>query len=407
MHWALALLIIGLPTYLVRFSIAGIPTTLFEIVLYLLTIWTLVSHPIAYSFEKLLPAMKRYGWAIGLFVLGAVIATVIAPDLRTALGLLKAYIFDPLLLAGLVVIHTHNKRRLQLYTFATIASGVFVAISTLFSPPNAEGRALGIYGLGDQLASPNFMALFLAPLCALGLALALTAKERRDKAIYWTSFIIMLVGLGLSGSRGGLLAVTVGSGLIILGWIHNRVDEIQQSLVKLLSVVFIAVSIAVGWYFAKPDLSATPEHRVATSNNLRYEIWRTTIVDVIPDNFLFGVGLGNYQNYFTEITKDRVNFPEYISPWARSPHNLFLTLWTNIGLLGIIGFIWLLWQFFANRKSGKVFPASVYSVTIITLLVHGLVDASYWKNDLAALFWLIIALDYVNQYLEETRHGKS
>ncbi|TSC53324.1 MAG: hypothetical protein LiPW39_336 [Parcubacteria group bacterium LiPW_39] len=31
---------------------------------------------------------------------------------------------------------------------------------------------------------------------------------------------------------------------------------------------------------------------------------------------------------------------------------------------------------------------------MVYILVHGLLDTTYWKNDLALIFWAIIALSY-------------
>lgn len=406
MVWLVGLILLLLPSYLVRFSIVGIPMTVLEVLIYLATVWIFISNPIVLLIERTRPVVKRYGLPVGLFVTSGILATVIAPDKREALGLLKGYILDPLLLFFILVNTTQTKQTLEKLLLALIGSGLLVAIVALVGPTNIEGRALGIYAL-DATSSPNFLALFLAPLTSLTLAFTFYSKDNRVKVASGISFALMLIALVMSGSRGGLLATGLGVGLVILWQLLKRIEGKARSFIVGASFGFLILVLMASWFIAKPDFSDQPSHRAATSNNLRYEIWRSTIVDILPRTYLLGTGLGNFQPYFTEITKQRVNFPEYISPWARSPHNIFLTIWVNLGLLGLVGFLWLLIQFFIDifRKKPGAVLGQMLALTMVTLLVHGLVDAAYWKNDLAALFWILVALGAGSRQLE-VRDGK-
>ncbi len=396
MLWLLALTIVLLPSYLIRFSVLGIPSTILEILIYFSVVWLLVSQPFEKTKERLQPTLRKYGLPIVLFTLSALVSALIAPDKRAAFGLLKAYVIDPVLFF-LVIAATKSNRKIEMVIAALIGSGLLVALSAFLLPETPEGRALGIYHL-DPTASPNFLALFLAPLASLSLITTLRTQSYY-RIFSLVSFLAMLVALILSGSRGGLFAVGIGVGIIVFNTLMGSVKHQWRGVVRGTAIGLIFLALVAGVVVAKPDLTAKPSHRVATSNNLRYEIWRTTVVDILPDHPLEGVGLGNYQDYFREKTKYRVNFPEFISPWALTPHNIFLTIWTNLGLVGLIAFIWLLVLFFRNQSSIQL----ALSVTAITLLVHGLVDASYWKNDLAVLFWIILAISV--SATSEVDHG--
>lgn len=193
------------------------------------------------------------------------------------------------------------------------------------------------------------------------------------------------------------MALVFSLSFIVIREIAHRVSKAQQPRVKIGAVIFMALLVFGAIWMAKPDFSANASHRAATSNNLRYEIWRTTVTEIIPAHPLAGVGLGNYQDYFTALTAEQTNFAAFIAPWARTPHNVLLNIWVNLGLVGLVGFIWLLVIFFA-----EVWPKRTQSplhfaliIAMLTLLVHGLVDATYWKNDLSVLFWMLLALGYV------------
>ncbi len=393
MFWFVSAIVLLLPSYLIRWSFFGVPTTLLEVAIYLSIIGTLVSRPIAQLTDDFRPFLQRYGWPVGLFLLSALVSTVMAPDKRLALGLLKGYIIDPILL-GLVVIASINDQKKLNRSFLFVIGGALLAsLSAFVATKTLDGRALGIYSL-DAFASPNFLALYLAPLSAFSLGVGLTAKNNRHRLIGIISFIVTIIALCLTGSRGAFLSVAITTLATLLWWLSSRQPKFY-SLSRILLIVLAIGSIAGGAWLARPNFD-NPDHRTSTSNNLRYEIWRTTIVDILPKTAILGVGLGNYQNYFTELTRHRVNFPEYISPWARTPHNIFLTLWTNLGFIGLVSFIWLIVLFFIDLSTAKT--ALVYKISLamamIAILTHGMVDAAYWKNDLAALFWVLIALNY-------------
>ena len=159
----------------------------------------------------------------------------------------------------------------------------------------------------------------------------------------------------------------------------------------------LVAGIYFSWQAMKPDWDANPASlRAATSNNIRFEIWKTTLADILPKNgnWIWGVGLGNYQDYFTELTKNRVNYPEWISPWALTPHNLFLNIWINLGLLGLASFIWILILFSKSIGFQTRYSAVLISVMAV-MISQGLFDSTYWKNDLGLVFWIFIGLGLI------------
>ncbi|MFN3301860.1 MAG: O-antigen ligase family protein, partial [Patescibacteria group bacterium] len=90
------------------------------------------------------------------------------------------------------------------------------------------------------------------------------------------------------------------------------------------------------------------------------------------------------------------------------PHNLFLAIWTELGIFGLIVFLFILFQFFKSGlqklkienlktiKNNNLLIISILSA-MVTILIHGLVDTPYFKNDLSVLFWLIVGLIMMNK----------
>jgi O-antigen ligase len=78
--------------------------------------------------------------------------------------------------------------------------------------------------------------------------------------------------------------------------------------------------------------------------------------------------------------------------WAvPHPHSVYLAFWVETGLVGLIGFLWLVISWFKKILQAENDGMKVVLFGIMAyFLLHGLVDTTYFKNDLAAVFWLVI-----------------
>lgn len=108
--------------------------------------------------------------------------------------------------------------------------------------------------------------------------------------------------------------------------------------------------------------------------------------DIFFDYPVFGVGLGNFVSVLTDYDSQTGSI------WKLQPvHNIFLLVLTEVGIVGLIVFVLLLWQFFKSEVTSN------YKILLpITLIVlSGFVD-HYWltlqQNQL--LFALVLGLSY-------------
>jgi len=122
-------------------------------------------------------------------------------------------------------------------------------------------------------------------------------------------------------------------------------------------------------------------------------IWKSAGL-MIQKNPVFGIGPGNFQNKYLEYQKYFPPYPEWAVP---QPHNLFLAFWLEAGIVGFAGFILLLAQFFRDNKKAienNRLYGTLCLVIMLYFLIHGLVDTTYWRNDLSTMFWVIIAVNF-------------
>ena len=122
-------------------------------------------------------------------------------------------------------------------------------------------------------------------------------------------------------------------------------------------------------------------------------MWSESI-ELIKDRPLLGAGLASYDEriapYHTTVNGEGIEIFHH-------PHNLVLTMWTHIGLLGLIGFVLIALS--ALQHAYKLVKTIGYHESyrrafeaFVAIMVMGLVDSPYIKNDWAIVFWAVVAI---------------
>lgn len=401
----LSIIICSMPLYLIRLSVFGVPTTVLEIIIYLCFIaWLVyrwqkgkqVCSDNKYTLSEVTAKSKgninwRLPWVLWAWLVVGLISALINPDFVSGLGQWKALFFDGALV--FIIIFNEYKIAKAVVPKALISIGAIIATISLagFWGWNlaSDGRWLGWYGL-ETYASPNYLSLFLAPILAMSLVASFLYKNWW-RALSILSSVLIIIALVGTQSRGAAIGV-VGAIIITTLWWCLRDGKKQYHWLGWSALALIVIAGATFW-LAAPDFNASPEDgRVATSNNVRLFIWQTSI-EMFGQKPILGVGLGNYQNYFNELTADRVNYPEYISPLALSAHNLYLNILVTMGGIGLIIFMWMLIATIINiSKRSRSIDLCPVVATFAAIIFYGLVDTPFFKNDLAIMWWVVIAL---------------
>ena len=125
----------------------------------------------------------------------------------------------------------------------------------------------------------------------------------------------------------------------------------------------------------------------------RFQLWRATL-RMMRDHPIFGTGLSGFKRSINPYRGDYTENLIY-------PHNILLNFWTETGILGLVAFIWILVQAIVVPLRGLRRGLPQWGplhrgvlLAIIGILVHGLVDVPYWKNDLSLEFWVLLALTW-------------
>ncbi len=367
------LAVLSVPFYIFRFQIFGLPTTLTEILIYISFLLAALNFLSNRLEKRLIP--RAFCLAAAGFVLVA-LANCFAPVFSVdALGVWKAYFFDGLLLAMnyFLLIDENKAENTQnvLISGALIVSVICLG-EFLLGTKTVDGRLMDL----DQI-SPNYLSLYLAPVAVLTMIRALDSKKEKTVP-YLISSLIFCLAIYLTGSRGGMLAIIVALVFYLIGRMPIGVKKLN-----VLRAVAAIILLIGGYALFKPDFGSMG--RVGNSSNIRVYIWQTTL-EIIQKNPVFGVGLDNYQNYFSKLTWDRINYPEYIAPQALTAHDLYLHLLAVGGPFLLASFIVLLLFSRFYRAPNQL------KYAVLAILIYALIDTPFFRNDLALVFWLILAL---------------
>ncbi len=365
-----------LPLYLIRFNIFNIPTTLLELLIYVLFILWLVKGFKFKEFKALLLAHCSLFSAIFLILIGAGIAVFYSWNIRTSLGILKGWFVDPLLFFVVVVSVIKKPKQFKGIFYSLILSGFIISIISLIylvcGKLDASSRLQIFY------TSPNYLAMYLMPIFILSFYLFLEEK----RAIFLFAALLIFLVIVFTESFGAFLGLIFALifGLGVYLYKKKPTHDWLALAGKKLFLIILCFSIVIVLLLIYWKINSI---QGKLSLNSRLEIWQRAW-NVFKAYPFIGIGPGTFGDYF----------PPYPRWGVPQPHNLYLAFLIQTGIFGFIGFIWLVVWFF--KRGFEDLKKNLLSLPLLIVMVyflgHGLVDTTYWKNDLSIFFWLIIGL---------------
>jgi len=427
--WAVSFVVLALPSYLLRFQIMNIPMTILELmILILFLVWL-----VRVLWERQPITFSKYIWLILLLIIFATISVFVSESRLAAWGIWKAYFVEPILFFLVLINTIKTKKDWGLIVGALWFSALIVSLIAIIQKftgwwiPNEFWRAEETRRATSVFGYPNAVGLFLAPIAMFFAGLLLQGKIRaielfkqtKKIKICWQSvlsfvlFVLIVLSLIFAGSEGAL--VGLAAGLIFLGLIYPYRWTRIATLVILFLCLFVCLFIPCirNYSFEKFTLSDR-------SGQIRQQQWKETWTMLKDDHQILGAGLANYQTavkpYHAEgiwikdkndpqwLEKIRTSEEFRIKNWQPTeiylyPHNILLNFWSEIGLFGAGIFLIIVLKFFLDylrekNSENKKMYLILLSIMVV-ILVHGLVDVPYFKNDLSVLWWLWLGLGVI------------
>jgi len=387
---ALAVTVAYLPLYVVRFHVGPLPTTLLEVLIGITVVLWAAGRLRTRGWR---PARTPLEIPMAVFLLAGLIGIAVSPDHVGALGIYRAYFIEPAVLfyVALDLLRKPDDFRIVLAGFA--AGTTVFAIANLGAWVHALATTpLADIDLGNApkalYTSPNSVAMFLEPAVTLAAGFALYADNRRDRMAALVCLPFLLASLVATLSRAGLLTLAV-LGIVAIVTIRRRRLK--------LGLLGAGVVGAIG-LLQIPEISQRmyhqfdPNYRYNTFEG-RLQIWSDTL-HMLRDHPIFGAGLRGYAIVMKPYVTTPKGLPELYA------HDIFLSMWAELGLLGLAAFAvllgMLLWRGWASFSKVEGFARALLwgtSAAFVAITVHGLFDTPYYGNDLSVEFWMLAALE--------------
>lgn len=252
----------------------------------------------------------------------------------------------------------------------------------------ASGRILRAYG---SLSHPNMLAGFLVVALLVCLSIYMTHQKNLFRVPYAAALCLLAAALWTTFSRQGVIGLAVAlTVLIAISFLHTRVFPKELFF----GIVYIVLPLVL--------LSATfPEmitHRLQSDTRLEQQsinerehyLDQTTVL--LREQWVTGVGIGS----FTAAThlQDTKKFITKDSHAYQPVHNIFLLIFAELGVFGMLTFLLFLVSLWHGRTilSGRL----PWMLALIALLTIGFFDHYLWSLPFGiTLFWLVAALFYI------------
>jgi O-antigen ligase len=343
-----------------------------------------------------------------LFILAGAISVLVAPSRTAGLGLYRAYIIEPIAFA-FVLMHavTTWRRALAILSGFGVAGIVVGVANSIVVIAALRAHTYDVTQTPPVViyTTANALALFLGPLIAVAASLFLHGTSRELRIGSGVFLLVAVPSMLLSFSRGGYLAMAaVAVGLALSHrrrWLLLAGLVVAGGLVSAIPPIFHRISIEF------QNVGGTTFFGRAG----RLELWSATL-KMLSHYPIFGVGLSGFAERIGPYWN--ANHPERFI----DPHNIVLNFWVETGLLGVFAFAWLLvlvfrisWQGWIPSGATRHLPTGWGGqsdadwrpiflgvlLAMVAIVVHGLVDVPYFKNDLSLLFWALAGIAAAGQ----------
>ncbi len=379
-----------MPLYLVHVVILSVPTNLFELlVLISLLFFLFYKKTSLFSYLSTIPTAALIGTF--LLILGIILSILFSDTEKlTGFGILKSWFLLPMFFSyALYGSLLEKKISVENIFFSMYCSTLLVAVMSL------GYKVLGLVTYDNRLQafyqSPNYLAMYLA----IGIFLGgyFIQKEypiKKYSKYFWfylTNTLLISLTIYFTYSYAAWLAIALSLLFLLLIIRPKKIFVISTTLLLLLALIFFL-------QINTPKFQDFYHFSDRSSMSSRLMIWEVAII-LIKKNPILGIGPGNFQSSYLSL---QLLFPPYLEWAVPQPHNVFLAFWLESGIVGLSGFLLLLFWIFSTTlkmllgdKKNTVFTAPLFGFFVYTIL-HGLVDTTHWKNDLSFLFWIFITI---------------
>lgn len=240
--------------------------------------------------------------------------------------------------------------------------------------------------VGSTFDNPNLFAMFLCVAALFALYHTQGAKRTSHKILCGTIFLLHVLAMVLTFSRGAWIALALSVLLVLV-----------LQYMKMPGAMLNLLLVGIGTFLLLPENVMA---RLLSIVNLqdssiayRLSILRSSIA-MLRENLLLGVGVGEeaFRTAFTAFAEESVTAPH--------SHNLFLQIGCEAGILALVLFLLLLlWRarhitsYRRYTRASSVRRVSLFCTGVIfSLLLFGMSDSIFYHYSIYYLFFSVFGI---------------
>lgn len=348
------------------------------------------------AFRKSLADWRTLLGIVVLFVAWEALTLAWAPAPGAAEEAVRDLVYSGLAFA--LVLSIVNGRRAVRWLLYAFVLGAALSVAwglakTGLSPSKYGGSEAAVGGrFQGGSGDPNYLAAVLVPAAVLAAGLASTTRTLQRLGLAG-AVAIVAAGLVATQSRGGLLAAGVSCVVAFAVWKGRR--RLIASLVVLFVVGLGALLVA-----SPSAMQRIKNASDSGSGSGRVDIWRVAW-HVTTDHPLFGVGLSQFPQVSPHYVRQTgtLGYVGLIVDRKIVVHNLYLQLWAETGIVGLLGFLTIVGlSLRASSTAAKRFAEAgegeleTLSRAAFVALV-GVLTASFFLSNISdRRIWVLLAL---------------
>lgn len=288
--------------------------------------------------------------------------------------------FEYFIVYFMVVNHLRDKKQVERFVMAMLIVCLIVCLVAIYQIP-AGGRVSAPFE--GEMGEPNTLGGYLVLMLSITLGLLLTYGSKKQKGLFATLTVFILISLLATLSRSSFL--TLGPMLLAIIYFSKKkmVILIPLIVIVILSPFILPSSVkerALFTFTQKREMGQIEVGgmRIDTSTSARINSWKNVLTKDFIRHPVLGYGVTGY--HFLDAQYPRVL--------------------AETGLLGFVFFIWLLVAVFRNalyayrNTSDPLFSGLSlgYLVGFLAMLVHAIGANTFIIVRIMEPFWFLAAI---------------
>jgi len=370
----------------------------FQSIIWLVAIFGVLSNVQSRIVLKKLSSSPQFRIVFFLFVWAVItIPTAIWPS--HSYKIVTSSYWKLILLFVLIIAYSHYKDAVSKMLWAYFVGAIIISIYGLTGLSTNHRMEIA------DSYDPNDLALILAIIIPYSI-FCMLHYSWKYKILWISGFMTLMVPVIRSESRGGFLSLIA---IMVTSIYYIRKISFKQLMFALFIVLIGAItltSITGEGYWKRMETIIDPaEDYNVTARSGRIQVWKRGI-DIIMENPLCGVGIGNFATAEGEIHVRQGGSGK----WSAA-HNSFIQIAAELGILGLLAYCAIILYSLRGLKkrinvlTGKgLKEKSVYiSSSLVASWVAFLVGGFFLSQAYSNCFYFLAGLSLVTEHEREIR----